>query len=70
MQKIDLASWPRAELFRFFSAVSHPFYSVTFRVDVTNLHAYTKAITSSIPTTTKNRIRMSTWSHCGKRTVP
>ena len=43
MQKIDLASWPRAELFRFFSGVSHPFYSISFRVDVTNLHAYTKA---------------------------
>ena len=43
MQKIDLAVWPRAELFRFFSGVSQPFYSVTFRVDVTNLHAYTKA---------------------------
>lgn len=43
MQKIDLDTWPRAELFRFFSAVSDPFYSVTFRVDVTNLHAYTKA---------------------------
>ena len=26
MQKIDLAVWPRAELFRFFSAVSQPFY--------------------------------------------
>ena len=43
MQKINLSSWPRAELFRFFSGVSDPFYSVTFRVDVTNLHAYTKA---------------------------
>ena len=31
MQKIDLAVWPRAELFRFFSTVSDPFYSVTFR---------------------------------------
>lgn len=36
MQKIDLSTWPRAELFRFFSGVSQPFYSVTFRVDVTN----------------------------------
>ena len=43
MQKIDLSTWPRAELFRFFSGVSQPFYSVTFRVDVTNLHAYAKA---------------------------
>ena len=43
MQKIDLSTWPRAELFRFFSGVSQPFYSVTFRVDVTNLHTYAKA---------------------------
>ena len=43
MHKIDMNTWPRAELFRFFSGVSQPFYSVTFRVDVTNLHAYTKA---------------------------
>lgn len=42
MQKIDHSTWPRAENFGFFSAVSQPFYSVTFRVDVTNLHAYTK----------------------------
>lgn len=42
MHKIDLTTWPRAELFRFFSAVSQPFYSVTFRVDVTNLHHYAK----------------------------
>lgn len=42
MQKIDHSTWPRAEKFGFFSAVSQPFYSVTFRVDVTNLHAYTK----------------------------
>ena len=43
MEKVDRTHWERAELFEFFSAVSHPFYSVTFRVDVTNLHAYTKA---------------------------
>lgn len=42
MHKIDLTTWPRTELFRFFSAVSQPFYSVTFRVDVTNLHRYAK----------------------------
>lgn len=42
MKKIDLTTWPRAELFQFFSAVSQPFYSVTFRVDVTDLHRYTK----------------------------
>ena len=37
MQKIDRSVWPRAELFRFFSGVSHPFYSVSFRVDVKNI---------------------------------
>ena len=31
MEKIDMSHWERAELFEFFSAVSHPFYSVTFR---------------------------------------
>ena len=30
MQKIDPARWHRAEKFGFFSAVSQPFYSVTF----------------------------------------
>ena len=43
MHKIDLPNWPRREKFDFFSSVSQPFYSVTFRVDVTKLHAYTRA---------------------------
>lgn len=42
MKHIDKTTWPRAELFEFFSAVSHPFYNVTFRVDVTKLHAHTR----------------------------
>ena len=42
MEKVDRPHWERAELFEFFSAVSHPFYSVTFRVDVTNLYRYVK----------------------------
>ena len=42
MKKVDMSRWERAELFEFFSAVSHPFYSVTFRVDVTNLYRYVK----------------------------
>ncbi len=42
MKKVDMEHWERAELFEFFSAVSHPFYSVTFRVDVTNLYRYVK----------------------------
>ena len=43
MHKIDLAAWPRREAFAFFSPISNPFYSVTFRLDVTKLRAYTKA---------------------------
>ena len=42
MKKVDMTHWERAELFEFFSSVSHPFYSVTFRVDVTNLYRYVK----------------------------
>lgn len=41
-QKIDPASWPRRELFRFFSGMSQPFYSVTFRQDVTRLVEYAR----------------------------
>ena len=43
MKDIDKSRWPRAELFDFFSAVNHSFYSTTFRVDVTQLHKYTKS---------------------------
>lgn len=41
MVKIDYDNWERRELFEFFSAVSQPFYSVTFNLDVTNLYNYT-----------------------------
>lgn len=43
MKIIDQATWDRAEVFRFFSGISQPFYSLTFRVDVTKLYRYTKA---------------------------
>lgn len=33
----DMQTWPRRELFEFFSAASQPFYSVTYRLDVTKL---------------------------------
>lgn len=42
MQKIDLETWPRKELYDHFSASSNPFYSITFVVDVTNLYRYVK----------------------------
>ena len=41
-QKIKLRTWPRRDIFSFFSALDQPFYSVCFRVDVTQLHTYTK----------------------------
>jgi len=43
MREVDLAAWPRREAYEFFSPISNPFYSVTFRLDVTKLHAYVKA---------------------------
>lgn len=42
MTIIDMNTWPRAEVFRFFSAVSNPFYAVTFQLDVTGLAAWAK----------------------------
>lgn len=41
-QPIQLETWPRRELYEFFSGMSNPFYSVTFRQDVTALYEYTK----------------------------
>ena len=42
MRPVDLSSWPRREIFAFFSGISNPFYAVTFRLDVTALRRYTK----------------------------
>lgn len=41
-QTIDRASWPRRELFDFFSPMSQPFFSVTFRQDVTRLYQFAR----------------------------
>lgn len=41
-QKINPDTWPRRELFDFFSGVSNPFYSVTFRLDATRLYEFAK----------------------------
>ena len=43
MQRLDFDSWPRRKIYDFFSPISDPFYSVTFRLDVTQLHRYTRA---------------------------
>ena len=39
---VDRAAWPRRELFDFFSPMSQPFFSVTFRQDVTRLYQFAK----------------------------
>lgn len=43
MDVIDRAAWGREEHYRFFAPMSHPFYSLTFPVDVTALRRYVKA---------------------------
>lgn len=42
MQFVDMDSWPRREIFDFFTAVGRPFYSVTYRQDVTRAYRYAK----------------------------
>lgn len=41
-QRIDPDTWPRKEIFDFFSGISNPFYGVTFKLDVTRLYDFTK----------------------------
>ena len=43
MRVIDQSTWPRKEMFDFYSGISRPFYMVTFKVDVTRLYRYAKA---------------------------
>ena len=42
MRKIDLEHWDRREIFSFFSRLAQPFYSVSFRLDVTELRRFCK----------------------------
>lgn len=42
MRRVDLDSWPRREIFAFFSGISDPFYALTFRLDVTELYRFAK----------------------------
>ena len=42
MEKINPDSWPRKEIFDFFSGVACPYYSMTFTVDVTKAYAFAK----------------------------
>ena len=43
MKKIDLSAWPRREIFEFFSQTEHPFYSVSFRIDISPAYRFAKA---------------------------
>ena len=42
MEIIDRGAWPREGHYRFFAPMSHPFYALTFPVDVTPLRALCK----------------------------
>ncbi len=42
MEKIDINSWKRKEIFEFFSSVACPYYSVTFTVDVSQVYDFVK----------------------------
>lgn len=42
MKFIDMDSWPRREMFDFFTAAGRPFYSVTFRLDVARAYRFSK----------------------------
>lgn len=42
IRDIDMSTWPRKEIYDFFSPISNPFYSVTFTLDVSNLCRYVK----------------------------
>lgn len=42
MKYIDMDTWPRREIFDFFTAAGRPFYSVTFRLDVAPAYRFAK----------------------------
>lgn len=42
MKKLDLENWDRKEVFDFFSTLSDPYYTVSYRQDITKLYEYTK----------------------------
>ena len=42
MRLVDIKTWPRREIWEFFSTLSQPFYSVCYQQDVTGLYAFAK----------------------------
>lgn len=43
MKIIHKETWPRKELYEFFSRMDYPFYAVTLPLDVTNIRAFARA---------------------------
>lgn len=43
MREIDMAAWPRKEIFDFFSSTEKPFYSLSFRMDVAKAYRFAKS---------------------------
>lgn len=43
MKHVSLENWSRKDIFQYFSGLSNPFYSITFKTDVTELCQYVKA---------------------------
>ena len=42
MKHVSLDSWSRKDIFEYFSGLSNPFYSITFKIDVTEVCRYVK----------------------------
>ena len=43
MKEVNMAAWPRKEIFDFFSHTERPFYSVSFRLDVAVARRFARA---------------------------
>lgn len=42
MKILDKETWPRKEIYEFFSRIDYPFYAVTLPLDVTNVRAFAR----------------------------
>jgi chloramphenicol O-acetyltransferase type A len=43
MKYIDMQTWPRRELFKFFSTMDYPHFNICSQLDITNTHHYAKS---------------------------
>ena len=42
MELVDIKTWPRREIWEYFSSVSYPFYTVSYQQDVTGLYNFAR----------------------------